>query len=71
MPRFEVRCHEWGDDSDYHWEYCDTLEAALKAMKDFYRKDPGNIYERLYVIEEKDDGTKSIPDYNRDTYEPL
>ena len=52
MPRFEVRCHEWGDDSDYHWEYCNTLEAALKVMKDFYQKDPGNIYEHLYVIEE-------------------
>lgn len=71
MPRFEVRYHEWGDNSDYHWVYCDTLEAALKVMNDFYQKDPGNIYERLYVIEEKDDGTKSVPKYNRDTYEPL
>jgi hypothetical protein len=71
MPRFEVRCHEWGDDSDYHWEYCCNLEYALKVMKDFYDRDPYNIYERLYVIEIAEDGTKSIPEYNRDTYEPL
>jgi hypothetical protein len=47
------------------------LEAALKVMKEFYQNDPDNIYERLYVIEEKDDGTKSVPEYDRNTFEPL
>ncbi len=72
MSRFEVRCHEWGDDSDYHWEYCDTLEAALKVIKDFYQKNPDSIiYERLYVYELHDDGTRSVPEYNHNTFEPL
>lgn len=71
MSRFEVRCHEWGDDSDYHWEYCSTLDSALKIMKDFYDRDPYNMYEHLYVIEIAEDGTKSIPEYDYDTFEPL
>ena len=69
MKVFEVRCHEWGDNSDYHWENCDSLESALKVLKDFYNKDPLNIYEHLYIIEIAEDGTKSIPEYNRDTFE--
>ena len=32
MPRFEVRCHEWGDDSDYHWDYCNSREEAQKIV---------------------------------------
>ena len=71
MSRFEVRCHEWGDDSDYHWSYCKSLEEALKEMKDFHDQDPNNIYERLYVIEVAKDGTISNPEYNRETYEPI
>jgi hypothetical protein len=71
MSRFEVRCHEWGDDSDYHWVYCNSLEEALKEMKDFHDHDPNNIYERLYVIEIADDGSKSIPGYNPETFEPI
>ena len=50
MARFEVRCHEWGDDSDYHWEYCDTREEADKLVEEH-----SNMYEHLYVIEIKDD----------------
>ena len=69
MSRFEVRCHEWGDDSDYHWKNCSTLEEALKVMKDFLNHDSGNIYEQLYVLEIADDGSISIPDYDRNTLE--
>ena len=47
------------------------MEAALKVMKEFYQNDPDNIYERLYVYELNDDGTKSVPKYNRNTFEPL
>ena len=55
MPRFEVRCHEWGDDSDYHWTYCKTKEEA-QSIVDKY----GNIYEHLYYYEVDDKG-KPIP----------
>ena len=59
--RFEVRCHEWGDDSDYHWDYYETKEEAIAAIRDFYEQDPNNIYERLYVMEIKEDGSaKSV-----------
>ena len=56
--RFEVRCHEWGDGSDYNWCFCDTREEAVETVRDFYANDPNNIYEHLYVIEIKPDGTK-------------
>lgn len=56
--KYEVRCHEWGDNSDYHWCYCDTKEEAVETVKDFYAHDPGNAYEHLYVLEIKPDGTK-------------
>ncbi len=50
MPRFEVRCHEWGDDSDYHWTYCNTREEANQTVED-----NSNLYEHLYVIEVADE----------------
>lgn len=50
MPRFEVRCHEWGDDSDYHWDYCNSREEAQKIVDE-----NTNIYERLYIIELADE----------------
>lgn len=51
MKRYQVRCHEWGDGSDYFWDYYDTLEEAQRAINEFYEKDPDNIYERLYIID--------------------
>jgi hypothetical protein len=65
MPRFEIRCHEDGDDSDYLWSYRNTLEEALKVVKN------SNLYETLYIIEISDDGNRSIPEYDRDNFEPL
>ena len=65
MPRFEIRCHEDGDDSDYLWSYRNTLEEALKVVKN------SNLYETLYIIENSDDGNRSIPEYDRDNFEPL
>ena len=49
--RYQVRCHEWGDDSDYFWDSYDTLEEAQRAIDDFYKKDPDNNYEHLYIID--------------------
>ena len=69
MPRFEVRCHEWGDDSDYHWSWSNTLQSALDCLKKFREEDPYNIYEHLYIIEHHKDGTLSIPEYDSDTFE--
>ena len=65
MPRFEIRCHEDGDDSDYLWSYRNTLEEALKVVKN------SNLYETLYIREISDDGNRSIPEYDRDNFEPL
>ena len=67
--RFEIRCHEWGDDSDYNWSWSNTLQGALDCLKQFREKDPDNIYENLYIIEHHKDGTLSIPEYDRDTFE--
>ena len=58
--RFEVRCHEWGDGSDYNWCYCDTKEKAIATVKHFYAKDPLNIYEHLYILETKANGTREV-----------
>ena len=71
MSTFQARCHEWGDNSDYLWTTCETLDGALKSIKSFYEKEPHNIYEYLYIIEVAEDGTKSIPNWDRNTYEPL
>jgi hypothetical protein len=54
MPRYEVRCHEWGDDSDYHWAFCDSYEDAQRIVEDFEKKDPDNIYERLYIVNKEE-----------------
>ena len=52
--RFEVRCHEWGDDSDYHWDYYNSREEAQKAIDNYYKNNPGSsLYEQLYIIEVK------------------
>ncbi len=67
--RFEIRCHEWGDDSDYHWSWSNTLQSALDSLKKFREEDPYNIYEHLYIIEHHKDGTLSIPEYDSDTFE--
>ena len=37
--RFEIRCHEWGDDSDYHWSWSNTLQSALDCLKKFREED--------------------------------
>ena len=58
MPKFEVRCHEWGDGSDYHWDYYSTFESAVKEIKRFYDNDPNNVYEHLYIVEIGDDGSR-------------
>ena len=49
MPRFEVRCHEWSDDSDYHWDYCDSRKDARRIVDENC-----NLYEHLYYIEVDD-----------------
>jgi hypothetical protein len=58
--KYEVRCHEWGDGSDYHWCYCDTREEAVMTVKNFYAIDPNNTYEHLYFIEIKEDGSEKF-----------
>ena len=45
MSRYEVRCHEWGDDSDYHWTYCKTKEEAQSIVDEY-----GNIYESFELL---------------------
>ena len=69
MKTFQVRCHEWGDNSDYLWATFGNLESALQCIKSFYEKDPMNIYEHLYIIEISEDGKQSIPKWDRNTYE--
>lgn len=55
MTKFEVRCHEWGDDSDYHWEYYNSREEAQRDIDDFYKLHPDTcLYEDLYIVEVKD-----------------
>ena len=49
MSKFEVRCHEWGDDSDYHWAYCNSRKDAQKIVDE-----NRNLYEHLYYIEVDD-----------------
>lgn len=56
MPRFEVRCHEWGDDSDYHWEYCNGRKDAQKIIDE-----NSNLYEHLYYIEVDDNDNPISP----------
>lgn len=56
MSRFEVRCHEWGDDSDYHWTYCNNREDAQKIVDE-----ESNLYERLYYIEVNDNNNPIPP----------
>jgi hypothetical protein len=52
MKKYEVRCHEWGDDSDYHRGYFNSREEAQKFIDDFYEPDPlAETYEKLYIIE--------------------
>lgn len=52
MKKYEVRCHEWGDDSDYHRGYFNSREEAQKFIDDFYEPDPlTETYEKLYIIE--------------------
>lgn len=54
MAKFEVRCHEWGDDSDYHWSYYNSKEEAQRAINDFYKPNPDTcLYEHLYIVEVK------------------
>ena len=65
MPKYEVRNHEWGDDSDYVMTVEYSLEDAVQYIKDFYEPHPDTIlYERLYIIEIADNGTISIPEYD-------
>ena len=49
MPRFEVRCHEWGDDCDYHWAYCKTKDEAQSNVDKY-----DNLYEHMYCLEVDD-----------------
>ena len=77
MKRYEVRCHEWGDDDDYHWCYCNTKEEAEKTIRDFYEKDPNrknnpdnvNIYEHLYYIEVPENATEKSNNNKSETME--
>lgn len=55
MAKFEVRCHEWGDDSDYHWEYYNSREEAQRAIDNYNKPHPDTcLYEDLYIVEVKD-----------------
>ena len=41
MSRFEVRLHEWGDDSDYHRKYCNMVQTKkdLEFLIEMAEKD--------------------------------
>lgn len=62
MAKYEIRCHETGDDSDYHWEFTDTREEAERIIKEF-NSGPGFpfLYEHLYIIEVSDSHVKTTP----------
>lgn len=65
MPKFEVRNHEWGDNSDYLMATKKSLDEAIQFINDFYKSHPNtSLYERLYIYEIADDGSISIPDYD-------
>ena len=49
--RFEVRCHEAGDDSDYSCEFFDTRQEAQAYVNDQPADDC--LYEHLYIVEHK------------------
>lgn len=66
---FEIRCVEWGDMSDYHWAWCSSLQVALDNLKKLNQV--GSLYEHYYVFEHHEDGSKTIPEYDRKTYNPL
>lgn len=49
---YEVRCHEWGDDSDYHIEDFSTREAAQAYIDARNKTCTGDdMYERWYIAD--------------------
>ena len=50
MSRFEVRCHEWGDDSDYHWTYCNNREDAQKIVDEESKKGFLALVRQSYLL---------------------
>ena len=67
--RFEIRCMESHDFEDYHWAWYSTLQRALDAVKKLNAENAP--YEHYWIIEHHPDGSKTIPEYDRDTYEPI
>lgn len=67
--RFEIRCMESHDFEDYHWSWCSTLQGALDEMKKLNAENAP--YEHYWIIEHNPDGSKTIPEYDHDTYEPI
>ena len=50
--KYEVRCHEWSDESDYCIDTFDTKEEAEESIAKRDRERPGDIiYEHWYVYE--------------------
>lgn len=49
---YEVRCHEWGDDSDYHIKDFSTRESAQTYIDARNKKRPAdNLYEHWYIAD--------------------
>lgn len=65
---FEIRCVEWSDMSDYNWAWCSSLQVALDNIKKLNKV--GSLYEHYYILEHHPDGSKTIPEYDRNTYKP-
>ena len=67
--RFEIRCMESHDFEDYHWSWCSTLQGALSAVKKLNADNAP--YEHYWIIEHHPDGSKTLPEYDRDTCDPI
>ena len=65
---FEIRCVEWSDMSDYNWAWCSSLQVALDNIKKLNKV--GSLYEHYYILEHHPDSSKTIPEYDRNTYKP-
>lgn len=50
--KFEVRCHEWGDNGDYHIEFFPTKEAAQTYIDHRNQSRPSDmLYEHWYIVD--------------------
>ncbi len=67
--RFEIRGMESHDFEDFHWSWCSTLNKALDIVKKLNAEN--SPYEHYWIIEHHPDGSKTIPKYDHDTYEPI